>query len=263
MACHANVIEAPPSELDVNFMSLHFGGNVVIGGEVSEGAGRPYTDFRIHADGFSRVLLCNAHLPPRQNGWMLQRLFEIEAYTMMALLALPIALEQARMLNPINSKLADLTQRISSSDGEDEVLLHRVTQLASSVERMLAVSQSRFSACKACAELVSMRLEELREQRLSGIQPIGEFMVRRFQPAVRTCAAVAQSLGGLSERVARAGALMSARVDIARERQNQRLLESMDRRGRTQMKIQQASRDCLSLRSPTAPSAWSATSPRR
>jgi len=44
----------------------------------------------------------------------------------------------------------------------------------------------------------------------------------------------------LSERVARAGALLSTRVDIARERQNQQLLASMDRRGRTQLQIQQA-----------------------
>ncbi len=240
MAAHAKVIAAPELEPDASFLGAHFGGNIVIGGEVGEGAGRMYTDFRIHADGFSRVLLSNTRFTPRQTGRMLQRIFDIEAYRMMALLALPLALEQARLLTPINSMLAGLAERISTRDGDDEVLLQQVSELASTVERLLAVSQSRFSACKAYAELVSMRMEELRERRLPGLQPISEFMVRRFQPAVRTCTAVSQRLGSLSERIARAGALLSTRVDIARERQNQALLESMDRRGRTQMKIQQA-----------------------
>ena len=45
-----------------------------------------------------------------------------------------------------------------------------------------------------------------------------------------TCHTAAQRLHGLSERIARASNLLSTRVDIARERQNQALLASMDRR---------------------------------
>jgi uncharacterized membrane-anchored protein len=44
---------------------------------------------------------------------------------------------------------------------------------------------------------------------------------------------------GLSERIARASALLSTRVDIARERQNQALLASMDRRAKLQLRLQQ------------------------
>jgi uncharacterized membrane-anchored protein len=43
----------------------------------------------------------------------------------------------------------------------------------------------------------------------------------------------------LSERVARASALLSTRVDITRERQNQALLASMERRARLQLRLQQ------------------------
>jgi uncharacterized membrane-anchored protein len=239
-AVHAKVIPAAGAETDPEFLARHFAGNIVVGSEVGQGSGRVYSDLRIHADGFSRVVIVNEGFTPRQAGRMLQRSFEIEAYRMMALLALPLAREQGVLLAQANATLATLAARIAAADGDDEELLHEVTQLASTLEGALAVSQSRFGACKAYAELVAMRIGELREQRVAGLQPLGEFMERRFTPAVRTCHAVSQRLNELSERVARAGALLSTRVDIARERQNQELLASMDRRGRTQLKIQQA-----------------------
>jgi len=64
-------------------------------------------------------------------------------------------------------------------------------------------------------------------------------MARRFLPAVGTCATTSQRLHELSERVAQASALLSTRVSIARERQNQALLASMDRRARLQLRLQQ------------------------
>jgi uncharacterized membrane-anchored protein len=72
------------------------------------------------------------------------------------------------------------------------------------------------------------------------MQTIEEFMARRFNPAVATCNTVSQRLHDLSERVAQASALLSTRVDIARERQNQALLASMDRRAKLQLRLQQA-----------------------
>jgi uncharacterized membrane-anchored protein len=64
-------------------------------------------------------------------------------------------------------------------------------------------------------------------------------MERRFTPAVATCTTVSQRLHDLSERVAQASGLLSTRVDIARERQNQALLGSMDRRAKLQLRLQQ------------------------
>ncbi len=43
----------------------------------------------------------------------------------------------------------------------------------------------------------------------------------------------------LSERVARATQLLSTRVDVTRERQNQAVLESMNRRAAAQLRLQQ------------------------
>jgi len=64
-------------------------------------------------------------------------------------------------------------------------------------------------------------------------------MARRFTPAVATCNTVLQRLHDLSERVAQASSLLATRVGIAREKQNQALLASMDRRAKLQLRLQQ------------------------
>ena len=240
VAAHAKLVAPPTEGLAAPFLARHFGGNLVIGGEIGENAGMAYTDFRVHEDGFSRFLLIDRGFTARQAGRMLQRLFEIETYRMLALLALPVAHQQSARLVEIEATLASVTTDIASGRVDDEALLHQVTRLAAEVESSLASSQFRFGACRAYGALVATRITELRETRQPGVQPIGEFMARRFTPAVATCAAVSQRLRDLSERVARASALLSTRVDIARARQNQALLASMDRRAKAQLRLQQA-----------------------
>ena len=239
VAAHAKVISAVAADPSPQFLAGHFDGNIVVGAEVGDGAGLAFTDFRIHADGFSRFLLVDRSFTPRQNGRMLQRLFEIEVYRMTALLALPIARKQSATLADIERALAALTADIAAEGGNEEALLHALTRLAADVESELARSRFRFGACRAYFELVTTRIGELRERRINGIQTVEEFMARRLTPAVQTCATVSQRLHDLSERVAQASALLSTRVDIARERQNQRLLASMDRRARLQLRLQQ------------------------
>ena len=170
---------------------------------------------------------------------MMQRLFEIEAYRMLALLALPLARGLAQRIAAIEGALVTLTDDIARHSVDDETLLQQLTRLADEVEQSLASSQFRFGACRAYAELVERRIAELRERRLPGMQTIEEFMARRFTPAVATCASTEQRLRQLSERVAQASALLSTRVNIARERQNQQLLESMNRRAQLQLRLQQ------------------------
>jgi uncharacterized membrane-anchored protein len=244
VAAHAELVAGAQdrSAPDAAWLAAAFGGHIVVGGGVGEGAGHAYTDFRIHADGCSRFVLVDHGFTPRQAGRMLQRLFEIEAYRMLALLALPLARRLSPRIVAIEGALAEFTDgiaRASGSQGQDETLLHELTRLAAEVESGLAASQFRFGACRAYAELVRTRIAELRETRVPGLQTIEEFMARRFTPAVSTCATVSQRLLDLSERVAQASSLLATRVGIAREGQNQALLASMDRRAKLQLRLQQ------------------------
>ncbi len=239
VAAHGKLIAAGDSPPDAAFLAEHFGGNVVVGARIGEGAGYAFTDFRIHADGFARFLVLDDGFTTRQAGRMLQRLFEIEAYRMLALLALPIARRQSPRIVAIERALAELTDGIARGDGQDEALLHELTRLAAEVESGLSASQFRFGACRAYSALVDTRIAELRELRIPGTQTIEEFMDRRFTPAVATCTTVSQRLHDLSERVAQASGLLATRVGIAREKQNQALLASMDRRAKLQLRLQQ------------------------
>ncbi|MGQ0592474.1 MAG: DUF3422 family protein [Gammaproteobacteria bacterium] len=239
VAAHTELLAADSEPPDAAILAEYFAGHVAVGAEIGDGAGLAYTDFRIHSDGYSRFLVLSRELTPREAGRMLQRLFEIEAYRMMALLALPIARGLAPRILAIERALTTLTTDIAGEGGDDEALLGELTKLAAEVESSLAASQSRFGASRAYYELVRTRMAELRERRLVGAQTIQGFMNRRLAPAMATCAAVSQRLQDLSERVAQASGVLSTRVDIAREKQNQALLASMERRARQQLRLQQ------------------------
>ena len=78
----------------------------------------------------------------------------------------------------------------------------------------------------------------LREERISGRQTFGEFMMRRYDPAMRTVKSAEMRLRTLAERAARAAELLRTRVDVERSAQNQSLLESMDRRADLALRLQ-------------------------
>ncbi|HET9823483.1 MAG TPA: DUF3422 domain-containing protein [Burkholderiaceae bacterium] len=237
-AVHAELTGADAAADDAA-LAERFGARGVVGCEVADGRAALYTDFRLREDGCSRVWLVNRRLTDAQSGRFLQRLFEIEAYRVLALLALPIVRELAPRLAAIESALATLTDAMAREGADDEALLHQLTQLAAEVERHIAASQFRIGACEAYHGLVLRRIAELRETRLAGLQTIEEFMNRRLAPAVGTCSNVAQRLKGLAERIGQASTLLATRVGIVRERQNQALLASMNRRVKLQLRLQQ------------------------
>ena len=241
-AAHAELVPGP-RPADATALAGYFGSQVVVGAGVGEGSGAAYTDFLIHADGFAHFVLVDQAMSARQAGRMLQRLFEIEAYRMMALLALPLARSQWPKLLTTERSLADLTAHIArpvaQRADDDETLLHALMALAAEVESALAASQVRFGASRAYHALVNTRIAELREQRIQSLQTIDEFMARRLSPAMATCATVLQRLHDLSERVAQASALLSTRVDIVRQQQNQALLTATAHRAKLQLRLQQ------------------------
>ncbi len=213
-AIHAGMIckdkdnkERQPIDLDA--ISPLFEGNTLIGSEVAGGVASALTDFRIHADGFSRLLVIDHGIfSSRQAGRLLQRLFEIEVYRMMALLAYPMARKMLPELNERDQRLLDITMAMSKN-GDPSALLDKLTTLATEVEYSRSSSHFRL------------------------------FMDRRLTPAMNTCRSVNKRQNTLSKRISQTGQLLRTRVDITLERQNQSLLESMDRRARLQLRLQE------------------------
>jgi uncharacterized membrane-anchored protein len=214
--------------------------DALVGATISGGAGAAFTDLRIREDGFERLLILDRGLSPGQVGRNLQRLVEMDTYRMLALLAFPIARGRMGELSAIERELADATSALVSAKEEQEPsLLERLTDLAARMENLQAGSQFRFAAAGSYYELVERRIEELREERIEGLQTFGEFVERRLAPAMRTCRAVTEREERLSARISRATELLSTRVELSSQRQSHALLDSMDRRAQLQLRLQE------------------------
>lgn len=237
-----HVLVRPRTEVDPEtLVAQHLAGATqMVVSKISHGAGWVFTDFRI-SDGFSRFLVVDDSLTPRQAGRTVQRLVEIETYRVIALLAFPVAKQVARQLSRAEDELADLVHRMGRTEtveGEHRVL-GRLTRLAADVEQSVATHTYRFGAAAAYWGLVRARIEELREIRVTGFPTLREFMERRLQPAMDTCATIARRQEDLSGRIARNSQLLRTRVEVELERQNQQLLEQMNRRAKLQLRLQE------------------------
>ncbi len=241
VAIHAAMIErtqsAPAADLLGRWLHMDF----LAGSTVAGGAASVWTDFRVHADGFGRIVLHDRGLGERQAGRLVQRLLEIETYRTMALLALPVARATGPKIGNADRELLAVMDAMAgaSNIAEQRALLDRLTNVSADIERATGAAEYRFGAARAYGELVDKRIAEMRETRIEGLQTYREFMDRRFQPALRTCEATAERLARMSMRLTRAGALLRTRVDIAVEAQNQDLLASMDRRAQLQLRLQE------------------------
>jgi len=200
-------------------------------------------DFRIHEGGFSRfALIVHGAVGPRRVGRAVQRLFEIETYRMLSMLALPIAREVTVRLNEIDRELTQLIRRVASREtaaGSEKTILDELTALSAEIEALSASTAFRFGAAGAYEAIVHERIDMLREQRVEGRQLFSEFMGRRYSPAMRTVKAAEGRLSGLATRASRIADLLRTRVDVALEAQNQELLTSMNKRAALQLRLQQ------------------------
>ncbi len=239
-AAHCEIVHAAPAAPDYDALSAaHFAGNPLVGAVIGGGVALALTDFRIAADGYSRILVVDRGMNAQQAGRAVQSLLEIDAYRVLALLAFPVARDLSPALYRNERELAEVANVLVQADVDSEpVMLDRLTRLQAQIERHEADNHYRFGAAVAYYEIVQRRIAQLREERLPPLQTYQEFTERRLAPAMNTCAAVSARLESLSQRVTRATQLLSTRIEITRERQNQQLLASMNRRAEMQLRLQ-------------------------
>ena len=213
----------------------------LVGSSVSDAQAQVYTDFRLDAEGYARQVVRAGAINPRRLGRTVQRLLEVETYRMVALLGLPVARNVAATLHDAERDLAVVAADIqSAAQAEEPELLRQLTQLAGGVESLYANTHARLSASSAYFELVQRRIGELRETRHASLQMLGEFMERRLGPAMQTCAWAARRQQALSERIARISTLLRTRVEIEQQQTSQGLLDAMNKRQETQLRLQNA-----------------------
>lgn len=196
-------------------------------------------DFRIDSNGHMRfAVFCQADTGSRRIGRVVQRICEIETYKAMSMLGLPMAREISSRMGEMDESLVRIVGDMTGDLTKPDETLSQLLALAAELERLQTESAFRFGATGAYEALVNQRIEVLREERFLGRQSFGEFMMRRYDPAMRTIKATERRLLTMTERAIRAGDLLRTRVDVDRSAQNQALLESMDRRADMQLRLQ-------------------------
>jgi uncharacterized membrane-anchored protein len=197
------------------------------------------SDFRIDASGHIRMaVFARDDTGPRRIGRIVQRMCEIETYKAMSMLGLYRVRGLGARMGEIDRRLSDLMNEMTGETSRADATLKALLEVSAELEKILAETSFRFGATGAYEALVGQRISVMREVRFEGRQTFGEFMTRRFDPAMRTVKSGERRLQAMAERAIRAGNLLRTRVDVERSAQNQDLLSSMDRRADMQLRLQ-------------------------
>ena len=197
------------------------------------------SDFWIDPVGHMRMaVFAGPETGGRRIGRVVQRLCEIETYKAMAMLGLAKVRDMGPELLTLDKQLSSLVAKLNSDTLKSDETLRQLLQTSAVLEHTGAQSAYRFGATRAYEAIVNQRILILREERFLGRQTFGEFMMRRFDPAMRTVESTQSRLQSLTDRAARASDLLRTRVDVERSAQNQDLLTSMDKRADLQLRLQ-------------------------
>ena len=206
---------------------------------VLDGAAVIAGDFCIDAAGFMRfAVFVRKGTGTRRIGRIVQRLCELETYRAASMLGLPRAWELSGELNALDPRLSTLVSGLDERGESAEEALHELLSIAAQLERLAVQTSFRLPATAAYEAIVNQRISVLREMRFQGRQTFAEFMMRRYDPAMRTVRATEARLNLMADRAARAAELLRTRVDVTRSAQNQELLQSMDTRADMALRLQ-------------------------
>ena len=206
---------------------------------VVDGAAVIAGDFRVDPAGHMRfAVFVEPGTGPRRVGRIVQRLCEIETYRAMSMLGLMRSRDLSAKLNTLDPRLSALVSGLDNAEPAPEAALHNLLTISAELESLAVQFSFRFGATAAYEAIVNQRIEVLREMRVEGRQTFAEFMMRRYDPAMRTVKSAEGRLQAMADRAQRAAELLRTRVDVERSAQNQKLLESMDKRADLQLRLQ-------------------------
>jgi len=167
-----------------------------------------------------------------------QRLCEIEMYKSASMLGLARVKQLGARMGALEADLSSMVGAMTDANVDADTTLQQLLTISAELENMIAKSTFRFGATGAYEAIVNQRIDVLREERFSGRQTFAEFMMRRFDPAMRTVKSTEARLQAMAGRAVRAAELLRTRVDVERSAQNQTLLASMDKRADLQLRLQ-------------------------
>ncbi|WP_152466686.1 DUF3422 family protein [Sulfitobacter sp. THAF37] len=207
--------------------------------DVLEGMAVVASDFRIDSSGHMRIaVFADPKADCRRVGRIVQRLCEIELYKAASMVGFAMVRDIGPKLNALDDQLTKLMAGMRGPASVAEDTLNALLDISVELETLAAQSAFRFGATGAYKAIVDQRIAVLRETRFRGQQGLSEFMMRRYEPAMRTVQSAERRLETVSGRSIRASELLRTRVDVDRSAQNQAILASMDKRADLQLRLQ-------------------------
>ncbi|WP_298396635.1 DUF3422 domain-containing protein [Sphingobium sp.] len=219
-------------------IASHFAPDDLIISDLAQGRARVWSDFRLHDNGFGRLLIQDRGMEGAEPALLVQRMQELGNYRKIALLGLPEAQQATPLLATLESRLTDVTTQVAEASADADAVLEHLSALSAELAQIIARTRYRMSATHAYAELCFDRIRRLEVAPVRGYRSLDDFNERRLLPAMRTCDAFSRRLEDLSQRIAWTSAMLRTRVDTALARRNRDLLASMDRRTGLQLRLQ-------------------------
>lgn len=217
----------------------YYGGNVV------QGAGQVWTNFRVDEWGQGRYVVRAGTLTSGRLGRLIRRLVEIENYYHLIMIPLDEYREQVKHLRTMEKQItvrsesiaADLASRDSDAEKEHLWLVYLTRDLAELI-RLTERMRYKLSAADSYYAIVEERMRWLREVTGAGYQSMDEFLSGRIAPTIRNYRNFISRADVLESQLTSLSNMMRTRVNLNMERQSLRTLQAMDRREELQLILQ-------------------------
>jgi uncharacterized membrane-anchored protein len=129
-------------------LARHFSGDDLIASMNASGTAMIWSDFRIHDDGFGRLLIVDRGMEGSDASLLTQRLQELGNYRKMALLGLPIAQDMMPRVGELEQQLADLAERVADEASDDDRTMADISRLSAEIARIGAQTRFRMSGVR-------------------------------------------------------------------------------------------------------------------
>lgn len=208
--------------------------------DVESGKAQVATDFIPDAARFTRLEFAAGGLTTLRRSIILRRLLEVETYRCMALLGLPLARAASHDVRDMETKLAQVIDRMSdvtnpSNAKENLDELHQLSVRSGQMSERLGY---RFAAGRAYGNVLRARLEGLRESGTSRGSTLTHYISNRVDPGLATCEAIEKRLRVLASKIERAIGLLNVRIGVDMQVQNAALLDNIAQTARSQFLLQ-------------------------
>lgn len=233
-----------------------FAGRRIYASELHAGAARAFTDFELHQDYFSRILVQDSRLPrddtdvaakPRKlligvqgeddlgPGLLVQQLLDLEVWRALSLNAETWASHMSRrieelhgqhlqlMMTPLRGRVSHpalkLRQLVLGEEGNSEVkntVLDDLCEVHHQLEQLSAKYKTRLERSHVWYQHICDSMGPLQEAQLSGAMRIGSFTKNRLEILERERRTVERDAEELSARLQRSVELFNVQVAAAR-----------------------------------------------